>query len=525
MRLNKIFFGLILFLLSLGIYCSLVIGVAWDEPYTNFNALSKIEFIKSFGEDKSYLRWGEFHNPGFYEIILAFTSNLFSKFYVFEIRHLINLILSFLTLLGLYKLVKENFDRQLSLITVLFCLVNPFFFGMMSITVRDMPVCFSLVWSVYFLTKYIENYKENNLKYLILFAISVGFGLGSRIGFIINLIPLFFILIYFCIKENFRLNFKKIIFDTSIFVFISLIIVFSFWVNAYENPILVLLETIKQTKNLTMGPQTSIIGGEIYETIHTPKSYIFQFFIDRFPIFLIFLTFISIFFIFFDKDYFGKKYNLFILKFFSNFIIIFFPIFLIILLNVTLYDDLRLLIFLLPFYSLIPALGFIYLIDNFSKNFYGKLLLLISIILFGLFFDRFLKLTPYQYDYSNYFKIKFSDTKNEYQHDFWGTSYKELIKKTLKNEKFLNSNYTISNCGGDLFQIQSEFIKNEKIRKNRNVKFIKTTSASKAEYIIMINRLGNGKFKKEKCFDYFKGKDIFSVERLGVKYSVLRKIN
>ena len=120
MYLNKIFLGLILVLLSLGIYCSLVIGVAWDEPYTNFNALSKIEFIKSFGENKSYLRWGEFHNPGFYEIVLAFASNLFGKFYVFEIRHLINLILSFLTLLGLYKLVKENFDRQLSLTTVLF---------------------------------------------------------------------------------------------------------------------------------------------------------------------------------------------------------------------------------------------------------------------------------------------------------------------------------------------------------------------------------------------------------------------
>ena len=40
----------------------------------------------------------------------------------------------------------------------------------------------------------------------------------------------------------------------------------------------------------------------------------------------------------------------------------------------------------------------------------------------------------------------------------------------------------------------------------------------------MINRLGSEKFKNIKCFDRFKGEDIESVERLGVTYSILRKI-
>ena len=40
----------------------------------------------------------------------------------------------------------------------------------------------------------------------------------------------------------------------------------------------------------------------------------------------------------------------------------------------------------------------------------------------------------------------------------------------------------------------------------------------------MINRLGAGEFKNEKCFDRFKGIDIESVERLGAIYSVIRKL-
>ena len=51
--------------------------------------------------------------------------------------------------------------------------------------------------------------------------------------------------------------------------------------------------------------------------------------------------------------------------------------------------------------------------------------------------ERFIKLTPYQYDFSNYSKISFKDTKNLYQHDFWATSYKELVKKiTLSQEEY-----------------------------------------------------------------------------------------
>ena len=149
---------------------------------------------------------------------------------------------------------------------------------------------------------------------------------------------------------------------------------------------------------------------------------------------------------------------------------------------------------------------------------------MLSLILlsFLFFLERFIKLTPYQYDFSNYFQINYKNTKNLYQHDFWATSYKELVKKIIKKEEFRNKKFTVSVCGGNLWQVAYEFNKDQRFA--RNVFYYHKFVAHKADYIIMINRLGSGKFKDTRCFDRFKGEDIDHVERIGVIYSIFRKI-
>ena len=139
------------------------------------------------------------------------------------------------------------------------------------------------------------------------------------------------------------------------------------------------------------------------------------------------------------------------------------------------------------------------------------------------YMERFIRLTPYQYDYSNYMKFNYKNTKNLYQHDFWATSYKELVKKIVQKDEFKNKKFTISVCGGNLWQIAYEFNKNKSFKKN--VYYYHKFVADKADYIIMINRLGSGNFKNVKCFERFQGTDIDSVKRNGITYSLIRKIN
>ena len=527
MNSNKIFLSLIFILSALGIYCSLIIGISWDEHFAHIHALAKIEFLKSLGANKGYLKYEDFHNPGFFEVPLAFFSNLLPSHFIYEGRHILNLLLSFATLLGLFLVVRDNFDKKVALITVFLCLLNPFFFGLMSVTVRDMPTCFAYVWLIFFLSKYIKNFDKNNLKTILGIGLTLGLGLGARLGFIANFIPISIILTYFFLINKSRLNFNKLFFkllkDICIIILISLVVLFSFWFYAYENPIHVLIESFKQTINLTKGPATFILNGNIYNTIDTPRTYLLSFYFFRFPIFLIILNFIFIALFFIKNNYFSSKYKSFNAKIFSNFLIIFVPVFIAIALKVTLYDDFRLFLFLIPFLSLFSALSVNFLLENFNKNIINKAVVFLTFFTFLFFLKRFIKLTPYQYDFSNYLKISYKDTKNLYQHDFWATSYKELVKKIKKNEEFQDKKFTISVCGGNLWQIAYEFNKDLNFR--RNVSYFHKHVAHKADYIIMINRLGEYKnYENTKCFDIFKGEDIDTVERIGVTYSVLRKI-
>ena len=96
MSLNKITLTSILLLSIFAVYCSLIIGISWDEHLAHIHALAKLDFIKSLGKNNSYLKYAEFHNPGFYEVLLAFFSNLLPNFWVYEGRHLLNLLLSFI---------------------------------------------------------------------------------------------------------------------------------------------------------------------------------------------------------------------------------------------------------------------------------------------------------------------------------------------------------------------------------------------------------------------------------------------
>ena len=399
----------------------------------------------------------------------------------------------------------------------------------MSITVRDIPVCFSYIWTIYFFSKYVKNFFRTRIKYVILLGLVIGFGLGTRIAFIVNLFPLFLISIVFLIiyknKINLLSEIKIFFLESLIIIFSSTLIIFSFWIFAYdEGPIRALLLAIAETLNLLeqLGPPTDIIKGNIYNTINTPRTYMLSYFLGRFPIFLIILFIISFFIIIGKKNYLSQKYNNFNLKIYSNLFIFLFPILIIILLKVKLYDGIRLLLFVIPFFSLLTAISINYLLENFNTNKLSKIGLVVIFFTFLPFLERYVRLTPYQYDFTNYSHISFANSKNFYQHDYWAISYKELIKKIKNDERFKEKKFSVSVCGGDIWQIVNEFSKDKVFRKN--VTYISYLAANKADYVFLTGRLGIGKYQNIKCFDRFEGQDLYSAGRLGVTYSVLREI-
>ena len=205
------------------------------------------------------------------------------------------------------------------------------------------------------------------------------------------------------------------------------------------------------------------------------------------------------------------------------FVLFLFPCLTAIILKVKLYDGIRLFLFLIPMVSFFSALGLYYILENINIYKHKKILSLLTFVLFSFFLLRFISLTPYQYDYTNYLNPKFSSSENLYEHDYWGISNKELVYKLSKSKKlsnFLNSKVAI--CGSNPWVIKYYIQSYIGIRKVK-----KFTTRDDADYIFMINRTNYQNIDKEQwtCFKKFKGETILEVKRMNLTLSKLIKIN
>jgi len=296
------------------------------------------------------------------------------------------------------------------------------------------------------------------------------------------------------------------------------------------------------------GPRTGLINGEYYEVFNTPKSYFLNIIIYRLPFYFTILILISYFFILTKKLTIKNEFENFNIKFLILNIIPYFPIVITIIMGIGVYDNLRLFLFVIPFLSIIGSLSLYQLINSFKNSLNLKIISSLVIVLFSLSLYRFISLTPYQYDYINYSSIKFKNSEYKWEHDYWGTSYKELIlniKDNFSNEEI--KKLKIANCVGDdtLLYYLYRYLGINKIYRNKH--------QHKANHVVLINRADLRIFNnpdverfvgkdgvinvkdlekivrtpgvKTTCNKRFSGKDVVTVSRNGVILSTLRKLD
>ena len=164
MIINRVVVCSIILLSLFAIYCSIIIGFSWDEFFHHINGSHRAEYFKSFGKFKEYNYLDNRYYPGLYDTFHFLIINFILKFFsgdIFEIKHLVNLTFGLLTLRGLFLLSKNIFNKDVGYIAVLLCLLNPFFFGHMSINPKNTIVCFALIWLARNAYMYCKISKEN----------------------------------------------------------------------------------------------------------------------------------------------------------------------------------------------------------------------------------------------------------------------------------------------------------------------------------------------------------------------------
>ncbi len=561
-KIKTILICFITFLLFLAWWSALTIGLSTDEYFHHINGLKRYNFLISLGEDTKFqFRNNEFY-PGLYDTLSYAVGQIIliinKKFYANNIdfvMHLVNITFSTLSILGLYLFTKKIFNNNIAILTSFLTLLNPFFFGHMGMNSKDLIIFFSLIWFCYYFYLYCLEDKKN-IKNLILASFFIGFGCGVRLTFLVVIFPVVIcglIFLFIKYKNEYIYLSKRILLHSLTALFISSFLIILCWphmiLEIQNGNFLNFFKTIiNNTINWIDGPKTGIINGEYYEVFNTPKSYFLDIIIYRLPFYFTILV-ISTYLLIFTKNLFiENNISNFKIKFIVINLIAFFPILLALFLTVNIYDNLRLFLFIIPFFCIIASLSLEYLIKSFRINWKTKTFFSIILILFSLSFYRFILLTPYQYDYVNYSALKFKNAEYKWEHDYWGASYKELVLKIKdKYSREEIQKMKITNCSGDdtlLYYLYRHLGKKFIYRNKRE---------HEADYTVLINRatlyvinnpavenLVNDKGHmlvsdmekvvrtpgvKTTCHEQYIGKDVVRVSRNGVTLSALRKLD
>ena len=507
------------------VYISLTIGMSWDEIIHQNNGRNLIRYILSFGNLEYKSLELPFHF-GFYDAFSHFiTLTVPAKFNIF-IHHLINLTFSISTIFGITQLTKILFNKKISMIVFILVFFNPIYFGHMSINPKDTIIAFSLIWMCVLVLKYLKSqhidYKRTRYTYLI--ATTLFIGLGVRLTFIGTLLPIIFIIFYEIIfnKKNNSINVKLFLFDFIKVFLISYLVTIIFWPEMHKNiltPHVIIADYFDQLQQGNYGLYWGLLNGRLINLSNTPFNYLFVNFFYKMPEFFIISLFFLPFILLFDLKFFEKNFINFKKNFYYLLLFILIPIFIFILLSIKVTVGIKFFLFLIPFLSILPALVFYYLIEK--KNIISKIFLVFLSILFIFYLTIFIKISPYQYTYINAFNGKFSNNITKFENDYWGLSLKHLIKTFDKEYDFKEGKkYKIAFCGVGLDSARYYLDKIVKLN------YVEVHNHKKYDFIIMTNLINGDKYSLpanvQSCFKEFKGSNLFSVERMNLKLSVIR---
>jgi len=506
---------LLFFLFLFSSYCALTIGQSWDERFHFLQGEITVNYLLSFGKIDKDIFYREFYSPIYWSIQYFLTLITPPKYQIAS-GHIINLIFSISAIFAIGKVSKELFNKKVSKIIFLVLFFYPVFFGQMGFNPKDTILAFCHVWIFYLILRYLKN--QSN-KYVINIGILAAMGTGIQLFFLGSLIPIFIFLIceIFILKKFIykQFNKKKFVYDVLKCFLVFYLLLVLFWIDTHSNifvlPFEILIKALSD--NFYTGYPFNLINGSYFYSTEVPKLYFFTSFIYKSPEYFLITYIIFLFLLILSKDFFINKFKLFNYKISLLLLILLFPNIILFIIPYPVYDGLRLFLWTLPYFCIIPGLTIYYLISN-LRFLKVKITFLLTTLFIVYFFVNFLSLTPYQYTYLNIFNGKMTSTSERFENDYWGGSLKELIYKS--NLDF-NQTVKLSTCGA-----AAELVKHYlKKRGNHNFKFV---SAKDADYIIMTNRVTwNDKFIT--CFNNFKGLTVSKVERNGLTLSEIRKIN
>ena len=457
LSLKKISVLISLLYLLTGVYLAVNSGISHDEFHEQQNWNVNLQAIKSFfisGEYNDLLSYKDkYHGIGFhffsqpiqflFSDVIANSLNISEYGGLLISKHIATFLIFFISGLFLYKilLIIKN-DELFALTSVGIYFTYPYLFGHSLFNPKDIP--FLSVWIIctFYLIKILQNLQINkkiNLKLLITLSFFTAFLVSIRtLGLIIFLQYLVFIIVYLEIKKLNTFQFIKTKFQNLLIFFVTTaVLIYLMNPILWHNP----LELVKSVSWMGKYQQNvcTITLGNCMKALNLPASYYFIWLFFKLPILVIFGIFL---FPFIENKLDQNKFSKIILI--SVLISILSILVLFIILNISLYDELRHIMFLIPL-ILITGFSFLYLFNRKIFIVLGSL----TIIFFTL---ENININPYQYTWLNS-SAKIFDINKNFETDYWGISNKNLSKKI--EQDYVNKKFIKQNCiyGGQYAEV------------------------------------------------------------------------
>ena len=485
------------FLLIIGILIFDDYGMSWDEDFHRGNGYVYLNYIRELLSLEPYPGHPnliDYVHPQYgviFDLPMVYLEEFFSiddsKIY-YLMRHFFNFFIFFLSSICFYLLLRKRFTYSLSIIGLLFFVLNPRIFSDSFYNMKDLIFLSFFVIGLYFSVVLTNTISYKNA---LIAALTCSLAIASRVMGII--IP-FFVIIFFILesldnKNYFTKNIYKIVF----FFILCLLFTTILWPHLWSDPINNFFNTFKHMSDYTWEGSVFYFGNYIsaknlpwhyplvFIFITTPMLYLFLYVMGSFLILLI--TFNR----FLNLDTGSKNQNLWKNK---NekldlliFLIFFATLYVVIEINSTLYGGWRHLYFLYPSLIFLSVIGLEFLYKKFNQKY-----LLILVFPFLLHTSYWMiKNHPFQFVYFNALAGK--NINKNFELDYWGTSNKSLLNYLLKNETKKNINVYIFS--------DSPYYKSlpmlDKEQRNR-IKFVRTVE--KADYLVSNHYYAFGNRKK-----------------------------
>lgn len=413
-------------------------GISWDEYYHRINGFVSLNLVReifSFDiyqgiehEDKIF---GD--STKHYGVIFDLPMAYFEKFFnisdpknYFLLRHFSNFLIFYVSSIFFYLLLKIRFSNILSIIGLIFFILSPRIFAESFYNMKDVIFLSFFVISLYFAITFLNN---PNYRNLILSALTCAFAIDSRV---LGLIVPFIVIVFFTLtiienKKYYKNNFIKL------FVFVSLVVAFTiiFWPYLWNDPFVNFVTALKAMSSYPMRLSVFYFGDYV-SSVNLPWHYPIVWIFITTPILYLILFLIGSFFIFYNfinrflniseennrTDPWENNFERMDIIFF---LIFYFTLFLVIQINATLYGGWRHLYFIYPCLIYMSVKG----MENISKYFSIRYLLIIVIPFLAYMSFWMFKNHPYQFVYFNKFAEK--NIAEKFELDYWGVSNKNTL--------------------------------------------------------------------------------------------------